>query len=57
MAASEIYMAYFLVTASIGGLFAFWLTGCVYRDNPKLRWFWFFVVRAVFMILAYLHPR
>jgi hypothetical protein len=57
MAASEIPMAYFLVTASIGGLFAFWLTGCVYRDNPKLRWFWFFIVRAVFMILAYLHPR
>ena len=57
MAASEKHMAYFLVTTLIGSLFAFGLTNWVYRDNPKLRWFWFFIVRAVFMIMVYLHPR
>ena len=50
-------MTYFLVVGFTSGLFAFWLTGCVYRDKPRLRWFWFFVIRAVLMAIAYLHPR
>ena len=52
-------MTYFLVTSAIGSVFAFWLTGWVFRgaNHPKLRWFWFFIVRAVLMILVYLHPR
>ncbi len=47
-------MTYFLVTGSISGLFAFWLTGWAYRDNPRLRWGWFFLVRALMMAIAYL---
>jgi len=50
----EVRMTYFFVVGVISGLFAFWLTGWVYRDNHKLRWFWFFVVRTVIMVMAYL---
>lgn len=57
MAVFEVQMAHFLVVGLISGLFAFWLTGWVYRDNRKLRWFWFFIVRAILMVIAYLPPR
>jgi hypothetical protein len=53
MAVCEVRMTHFLIVGFISGLFAFWLTGCVYRDNPKLRWGWFFVVRVVIMVIAY----
>lgn len=57
MAVFDVQMAHFLVVGLISGLFAFWLTGWVYRDNRKLRWFWFFIVRAILMVIAYLPPR
>jgi hypothetical protein len=54
MAACEVRMTHFLIVSFISGLFAFCLTGWVYRDNRKLRWFWFFVVRTVILVIAYL---
>ena len=47
-------MAYFLVAGFSTGLLSFWLTGWVYRHNPRLRWGWFFLVRALMMAIAYL---
>jgi hypothetical protein len=49
-------MTYFLVTSVIGSLIAFWFTGWTFRgvNNRLSRWLWFFVIRAVIMILAYL---
>jgi hypothetical protein len=57
MAVCEVRMTHFLIVGFISGLFAFWLTGWVYRDNQKLRWFWFFVVRMVILVIAYLPRR
>jgi hypothetical protein len=52
-------MTYFLVTSAMGGLVAFWFTGWFFRgaNNPKSRWLWFFIIRVVIMILAYLPLR
>lgn len=47
-------MTHFLIVSFTSGLFAFLLSGWVYRDNRKLRWFWFFVVRILIMVIAYL---
>jgi hypothetical protein len=57
MAVYKVKMTHFLVVSFISSLFALWLTGWVYRDNRKLRWFWFVVVRVVIMLIAYLPPK
>ena len=50
-------MAHFFIISLISSLFAFGLSGWAYRENRKLRWFWFVVVRVVIMVIAYLPPR
>ena len=50
-------MIHFLTISILSGLLAFWLSGWAYRDNRKLRWFWFIVARTVLMVIAYLHQR
>lgn len=57
MSVFEIQMAHFLAVGLLSGLFAFWLTGWVYRDNRKLRWFWFLIVRTILIVIAYLPPK